>query len=360
MYPFMKASETIESKLRELLGDSFQDELDRVLSDYAGMIDRRAALYILALEKGAVQQPRKEISKFSELSDEISSVTFTAQVARQFVPHETRTHKTLRIQLSDGAGGTAMLVLWDSHADSALAVPVEPGDTISVQNAYYRNSELHAGQYSSVRIEKRNKIVELSRVTDGRCNVAVRLTSPLGVRTYVREGSERQMATGWVADHSGKVRLVAWNNAVQALGNAGPGDVLRLWDAQFKNGELHLNDYTRVEVNPPGCTVLLRPEDIQPGFRGAFSGVLISVGEQGGIPYAVVRAPPRDIKAQLTADSLANMIGGQLSPDISFPVAASLALRPRIGATLVLSGEMNENGIFVCKSLSLGNGQQGK
>ncbi|MCX8205989.1 MAG: hypothetical protein N3H30_02040 [Candidatus Micrarchaeota archaeon] len=355
MHQFMKSAEAVEGKLRAMLGDALDDELKRVLSDYAGMIDRRAALYILALEKGAVQQPRKEISQFSELSDDLSSVTFAAQAARLFVPHETRTHKTLRIQLTDGAGGTAMLVLWDSHAEAALAAPVEPGDTIVVQNAYYRNGELHAGQYSAVRIEKRNRLVELSRATDGRCNVAVRLTSPLSVRTYVREGSERQMATGWVADHSGRVRLVAWNNAVQALANAGQGDVLRVWDALLKNGELHLNDYTRIEVNPEGCTVLSRAEDVVPGFKGMFSGALISVGEQAGQAYAVIRAPPRDIKVQLTQESLASLLGGKLSPDISFPVAAALALRPLMGRQLTLAGLMNENGIFVCSAVRPAN-----
>ncbi|GEM_PF-3136510 len=350
---FIKMSDSLEKALMEKLGDKFEEELKRVISDYAEMIDRRAALYILGIDNGLVQQGKKSIALFTELSDDNSSITFSAGVVRVFLPLEGRMHKSLRVLVVDSANNEKVLVFWDAKVDEVQAQRIEPGDMLSVENAYYKNGELHAGQYSKVAIDKKNKITPLAHVTDGKCNVAVRLLEKLSVRTYMRNDAEKRMASGWVADYSGRVRIVVWNEAVGKFDTAVAGDVLRIHNAIFKNGELHINEFANVEINPEGCAVLARPEDVVAGYIGAFSGTITSTAMQGDWLSLVARTDSKDIKIVLLEKSLDSLIGGALSPDISRAVAGYTKLKSLLGKECIFEGRMNENGVFECGRIQI-------
>ncbi|MEM3364466.1 MAG: hypothetical protein QXS93_03080 [Candidatus Micrarchaeia archaeon] len=347
---FLKLPEGLEASLRDKLGAAFESELAKVMADYADMIDRKAALYILGIEHGLVQKRKKSIVSFTELSEDEQSVSFSARVQKVFVPFESRQHRTLRILLSDSKGGEKVLVLWDTKVDEALSKRLEQGDTLIIDNAYYRNGELHAGQYSALTVDKKDKITPLSKVTDGRCNVAVRLVSPVGTRTYIRNNEEKQMASGFVADDTGRVRFVAWNGAVAKISDAKVGDVLRVYGALFKNGELHINEFSRVELNPEGCIVLSRVEEVFDGVRCAFTGKIISAFDSDGRLYIVSRTDNKDVKVFVGANALKGIIEG-LSPDIDIQVAGLLKLKSLIGKECILEGKMDENGVFECTSL---------
>ncbi|MCX8199924.1 MAG: hypothetical protein N3G76_00460 [Candidatus Micrarchaeota archaeon] len=347
---FAKLPEGLESALRERLGAALDTELAKVMSDYADMIDRKAALYILGIEHGIVQKRKKSIELFSELSGDEQGVSFRALVQKVFVPLESRQHRTLRALLSDGGGGEKVIVLWDAHVDSALSSGLEQGDTLIVENAYYRNGELHAGQYTAVSIDKKNKIMPLSKITDGRCNVAVRLASPIGIRTYIRNNEQKQMCSAFVADDTGRVRMVGWDGAVARLSSAAVGDVLRIRGALFRNGELHVNDFSQVEVNPQGCIVLNRIEEVFDGMKCAFIGKIISAFENGGWLYVVSRTDNKDIKVLVGSGALRGLLG-VLSPDIDINVAGLLKLKSLVGRECIFEGKMGGNGIFECASL---------
>lgn len=345
---FIAQSANIERKLADILGPAgLEKELSKVMSDYADMIDRRAAIYILGIEKGLVQKRKRLIESFSELTEDESSVSFRAMVQRVFVPFESKMHRTMRVLLTDGKCGEKVIVLWDAKVDEVLKQKLEEGDMLVVENAYYRGGELHAGQYSALIIDKKNKIMPLSKVVDGKCNVAVRLVGPLGVRTYVRNGAEKQMASGFVADDSGRVRTVVWNGAVEKLSNAKVGDVLRIHNAVFRNGELHINEFSDIEISPEGCIVLNRIEEVFDGIRCAFTGKIISVFEQGGWLYIVLRSESKDLKVLVKEEAVRALVG-TLSPDIEASTAGLLKLKSLIGKGCIVEGRMVESGIFEC------------
>jgi len=345
---FIAQSENIESMLVATLGaEEFNKEISRILSEYADMIDRRAAIYILGIEKGVVQKRRKQIESFQELEEGLSGITFRAVVQRVFVPFESKMHRTLRALISDEKGGEKVIVLWDERVDDALSNRIEEGDTLIVENAYYRNGELQAGQYSAVKIDKKDKVMPLSKVSDGKCNVMVRLVSPLVVRTYTRDNQERKMATGFVADDTGRVRFVAWNGAVATVEGAKAGDVLRIRSALFKNGELHINEFSQVDLNPEGQIVLNRVEEVFEGVPCAYSCTVISALESNGRLYIVSRTEEKDIKVLVQEDAVRQFIGS-LSPDIEIATAGLLKLKSLVGKECILEGKMNGNGIFEC------------
>ncbi len=350
-HSFLAMSENLEKTLKDTLSASdFDKELAKIMSDYADMIDRRAAIYIMGIEKGLVQKRKKSIESFLELTEDEPSVTFKAVVQKMFVPFESRMHRSVRVLLTDGKGGEKVIVFWDARVDEALSKRLEQGDALIVENAYYRNNELHAGQYSAITIDKKNKIMPLSKVTDGKCNVAVRLASVPGIRAYLRSGEEKQMASGFMADDTGRVRFVAWNEAVGKLDTAKVGDVLRIHGALFKNSELHINEFSQVELNPDGCIVLNRVEEVFDGMKCAYLCKVISAFENNGWLYLVSRNDDKDIKVLVRDDAVRKLIGS-LSPDIEIPTAGLLRLKALIGKECVLEGRMSENGIFECTAI---------
>lgn len=80
-----------------------------------------------------------------------------------------------------------------------------------------------------------------------------------GLRSFNVNGREGKVASAVIADETGTLRLTGWGSKAEELSVLKEGDVLRVVDAYVKenNGakELHLNDRSRVIINPPGITI---------------------------------------------------------------------------------------------------------
>ncbi len=350
---YVKMSEDTEHKLRQKLGENFDSALEDVLKRYANLIDRKAALYILAIDNGIIKRESKHLKSFSEHVPENSSVSFEGVVERVFVPFESKSHKTMRVLLADGAGGELVLVAWDDLVDKLVNKRLDRGDRIFVRGAYYRNGEAHAGGYAKVEITKKDRVTPLSQVVDGRCNVAVRIVSDINIREYVRNDEQKVMANGWVEDMTGRVRFVAWGDAVDFISQAKQGDVIRVRDGLFKNGELHINSYSKVEINPDDCLVLTRASNLREGLRAAYSSKIISVMEENSNLCCITRSDDRDVKVVMLDSAQRGLVGDELSPDIDLKVAAHLKLKSLIGKVCIFSGVLNSNGIFECSRMHL-------
>jgi len=352
MHGFLSKSGEVEKRLHEMLGDEFDAELQRVMQEYAEMISRSAAVYILGSEKGLVRKKKVELASFAQLPDDGASASFKAEVLRVFVPLESKMHRTLRTLVKDNEGREKVLVLWDAKVDEALRRQLRQGDRLEVDNAHFRNGEFHAGMYSSVLLDKGDKPVPLMELKDGRCIIAVRIVSGISARAYMKDGEERQMASCWVSDGTGRVRMLLWNDAVGRFDAANPGSAVKVAGAIFRNGELHVNEFSEVTLDPVDVHIFLSPEDILAGVPGAFEAKLISVYIEGGVLCAVARSESKDIKAVFSRDALARLFRGELSPDIDLNVASLLKLKSMLGAPVSLEGRMNENGVFECASVS--------
>lgn len=80
-----------------------------------------------------------------------------------------------------------------------------------------------------------------------------------GERQFSSNGREGKVASMVVADETGSVRVVLWNEQADFAGNIKAGDMIKVKGAYVKdrNGakELHLNDRSTLIANPPGETV---------------------------------------------------------------------------------------------------------
>lgn len=71
-----------------------------------------------------------------------------------------------------------------------------------------------------------------------------------------RKGKVRSFIAG---DETGTIRIVTWNDQVEKIQNMKEGDIIHVKNAYVKENnaqkELHLNEKTELEINPPGETI---------------------------------------------------------------------------------------------------------
>jgi replication factor A1 len=74
------------------------------------------------------------------------------------------------------------------------------------------------------------------------------------------KGTRKGRVQSFVAgDETGTIRVVAWNDLVEKIQTLKEGDIVHIENAYIKENnnqkELHLNDKSKVELNPPGETI---------------------------------------------------------------------------------------------------------
>jgi len=342
----------MENKVKELLGDRFESELQRVINEFAGMISKESAIRILAHENGLIKNEKRKIEKINEIlemNDENNvnrSVDTKLKLIRKFQKLETKSHVLQRILLRDDDGKEIMCVLWDEKINDFEMLIPEENDLIIISNAYIKNNEIHLGRYSKINIEKEKPILPLSKIRDGTCNVVVKLLGDINYRTFTKNNEDRKMGTTMVGDSTGNVKIVFWGESCNKVENAIKGDILLLNKAVFRNAELHVNDYTDIKINPPNFIIISPIEDVLSGFEGSFEGKLIAVNIIQDKNFGAVRTESKDIKVLFNDDM---ELEKELSPDIDKRTITYLHLRSYLGKKCILTGYMDKNLVFNCK-----------
>ncbi|MHA1860589.1 MAG: hypothetical protein ACTSVF_05820 [Candidatus Asgardarchaeia archaeon] len=338
----------MKEKLSKLI-NNLDGEVDRVRKEYADMISPCTAVYILAVENGLISNEKKEVESFSELKSGDSNVWISVRVANVFQPLVGKKHKSLRLLASDGRT-EAMVVFWDDKVDDILKKRPEKGDILHIANGYFRDGLLHVGQYGKIEVEKKDGFKKLINITDGKCNVCVRIVEKVEIRTYRKDGEERRMATTWVADDTDRVRMVFWGKSTDKAEHLSIGDVICVKNAVFRNGELHLTSSTFIEINPENIIVVNRPEDIR-DFTGALEGTIISYKIENGWVRVNMRTKTKDLVGMISSLDFRNIVNGSIPIDISDDTVCRIILKKVVGHRLVFKGRFNENGVFVIESI---------
>ena len=83
------------------------------------------------------------------------------------------------------------------------------------------------------------------------------------LREFVKENSSGKVANILIGDETGVIRIVLWNKQADLLSQLSEGDVVKIKSGYVRenNGrkEVHLNDMSKLIINPPGVTVEVKP-----------------------------------------------------------------------------------------------------
>ncbi len=330
----------LRSQLLEIMNeDEINIEIDKIIKEYSELINKDAAMHILASEKGLISKGKKKVLVFKELT-EGSGYTFEGKVARVFQTMEGKSHKSKRVLIKDIENNELILVLWDEQAD----VEIKQGDTIHIENAYFRNGEMHLGIYGKISIDKNLKYTRIMELKDGRVNVLIRIVQELQTRTYVKNNEEKIMAKGEIADDSGRIPIVIWGKrAVESFKNKSIGAKYHIENAYFRNGELHVNEYSRVIYNPEK-EVLLRIDELIRGIEGPIEGVIETVTED---LEGIVVSGGKKVKAIFEPNCVNHLFKNKPSKDIDPKVSAYLKLKSMVKSAVILTGTIKNGNLYV-------------
>ncbi len=112
-----------------------------------------------------------------------------------------------------------------------------------------------------VKLIQPNESLKIKNILSGMRNVEFtgKVTRIFDVVNFERDGRKGKVMSFFVADETGQIRVTAWHDAVNMLSSLSQGDIVKISGAYVRenNGqkEVHLNERSKVIVNPPGITV---------------------------------------------------------------------------------------------------------
>ncbi len=104
-------------------------------------------------------------------------------------------------------------------------------------------------------------MVKIKDIVAGMRNAetAGRVVRKFDLVEFERDGRKGRVQNFIIADETGSVRVAAWNDMVEVLRQFEQGDIVRVVDGLVKSNqgqlEIHLNDRSRLTVNPPGIEI---------------------------------------------------------------------------------------------------------
>ncbi len=117
-----------------------------------------------------------------------------------------------------------------------------------------------------INFSEMEKKLQVSQIQPGMRNVSLtaRVVQKYEKREFNTGERQGKVANLLIGDESGVTRLVMWNDQTDTFDTINENDTLRITNANARSGqngrmELHLNDQSKLEVNPEGETVN-RPE----------------------------------------------------------------------------------------------------
>lgn len=103
--------------------------------------------------------------------------------------------------------------------------------------------------------------LKVEDIAQGMRNVDVvgKITRKFELRTFQTAERQGKVASFILADETGSIRITLWNDQADLFANFNEGDVLRIKSGYVRNNngraEVHLNDRSKVEVNPSGVEI---------------------------------------------------------------------------------------------------------
>lgn len=115
--------------------------------------------------------------------------------------------------------------------------------------------------------------LQIKNILAGMRNVDVigKVLQKYEVREFTKDNTTGKVANILIGDETGIVRVVLWHKQAELMGQLKEGDVVKVRGGYVRenNGrkEVHLNDLSKLIINPPGVTVEVKPY-VSPNAEG--------------------------------------------------------------------------------------------
>ncbi|MFX1485796.1 MAG: DUF2240 family protein [Promethearchaeota archaeon] len=295
------------------------DRVSKKKDELGGLITDEGAACIIAKELGvdvfegvAYEEGKLRIA---DLVTGMNNVSITGRVleihpVREFTRSDGQKGIVTNIILADNSG-KIRVVFWDKHAEKIIDGKIRKGQIIKILKGYTREGlgeqlELNLGRYSDVSYAKDVSSEEYPEVSVKRVNIAelgpdmfdINLVGVVkrvfSSSTFQRkDGTEGKVLSLIIADKTGTIRAVFWNDKADVVSEVQAGDILEIERGYTREGrggeaELHAGINTQISINPELDVELPRVEaggrvkisQLTPGmFDVSVLARVLSIGE---------------------------------------------------------------------------------
>jgi len=271
----------ILSKREELSEEQILALIEEKKKEGRGLLSEEGAARLVA-EELLIQTRGTDLGRMQvkDLVSGLNDVTISGRVLLTYPPQQ--------FQRKDGTPGRVMRLvivdkservrcaIWDRHVDVLSRAGNLQGRVIRIGHAYTRqglagNTEVHAGERSSIEIdpndmpttdlpEFKDLFTPLNSLSPGttQVNTIGIVQVPPRHYTFAKEDRTGSVLRTQIADESGAIPVVAWNERAEELREIKNGDILQMMNARVRLDnnsrlELHVESRSQVQIlqSPP-------------------------------------------------------------------------------------------------------------
>ena len=321
---FLSAVESIVrdilSKRSDLSEEQILGFIDEKKREGRGLLSDEGAARLVAEElliqtqgtKLGRMQVKELVSGLNDVS--ISGRVLLAWPPQQFQRRDGTPGRVMRLALVDRSGRVRFAV-WDRHVEVLSKAGKLQGRVLRIGHAYTRqglagDTELHAGDRASIEIDPQDlpdtdfpEFRELFTLI-GKLEPSTYELNVIGVvqsepRHYMFQKEDRagSVLRTVIADETGSIPLVAWNERAEELRNVKVGNILQVLNARTKldtnaHSELHVESRSQVEILSAPPDYLKMPE----AKTYTISDLTGQMGTVDLLAYVLAKGPLQEVK----------------------------------------------------------------
>jgi len=310
----------ILSKRRDLSQEDVLALIDQKKQEGRGLLSDEGAARLVA-EELLIRTHGKELGRMqvkdlvSGLNDvAISGRVLLAWPLQEFQRRDGTRGRIMSIQLVDRTG-RVRCALWDKHADTASRSGNLRGKIVRIGHAYTRQGlagevEVNAGDRSTIEFDPMDMPqldfpgFEELFIPIGKIAADTNQVNTVGVvqadarhYSFVKEDRQGSVLRTIIADESGSLSVVAWNERAEELRDVKKGDILQIVNARTR---LDKNSRLELHVEARGQTAILTspPEYLKMPVPRAYK-IIDLTAQMGSVDlslFILAKSTPREVK----------------------------------------------------------------
>ena len=266
----------ILSKRHDLSAEQVFALIEEKKNEGRGLLSDEGAARLVA-EELLIQMRGTDLGRMQvkDLVSGLNDVTISGRVLLAWPPREFQRRdgtpgRVVRVIMVDRTGRVPC-ALWDRHADTASKKGILQGKIIRIGHAYTRQGlagdvEVHAGDRSSIEIDPQDMpISDFPEFSDlfiplGKIATEANQVNAVGIvqmdpriYSFTKEDRLGSVLRTIIADESGTIPIVAWNERAEELREIKRGEILQIVNARTKldtnsRPELHVETRSQVAI----------------------------------------------------------------------------------------------------------------
>ncbi|MEW6528766.1 MAG: hypothetical protein AB1391_02665 [Candidatus Micrarchaeota archaeon] len=307
--------------LQKMPKDELEHKITEKINLMCGFLTRDAAINLLTNELGVMI---KERIKLAEIKGGTSKIFVIVKLERILKLQEFDNGKKMRKIIISDQSGERELKLWNKDLDMLNTLHV--GDLVEINGIYCKNNELSLGYSGEIKVVQHASFIDLSilNTLEGtRVNVRGYVKSINGMKEYEKNGDQKKMFSFLLYDGKASTLVILWDNPERG-NELFIGGEIKLENALVKNGELHLNAFSRLLIKKK-----------REGLSGKIEDITVSEGK------LILKIDSNSYS--FSREEALNILNAHVADDILLETIVELKKENLLGKNIFIPSQINNS-----------------